>query len=114
MVLRQLRSLWRQLLRLEYPRQSPGIWRNRDTVLILLMCALVALVSSWPWLTEPNLRPGMEAPFTVRAPQAAKVVDSNALEERRQQLVPRSTVQVVDEQTNRQLRQKLEQGLQAV
>jgi putative nucleotidyltransferase with HDIG domain len=101
-------------LRLEYPRQSPGIWRNRDTVLILLMCALVALVSSWPWLTEPNLRPGMEAPFTVRAPQAAKVVDSNALEERRQQLVPRSTVQVVDEQTNRQLRQKLEQGLQAV
>ena len=114
MVLRQLRSLWRQLLRLEYPRQSPGIWRNSDTILILLICALVALVSSWPWLTEPNLRPGMEAPFTVRAPQAAKVVDSNALEERRQQLVPRSTVQVVDEQTNRQLRQKLEQGLQAV
>ena len=114
MVLRQLRSLWRQLLRLEYPRQSPGIWRNSDTILILLICALVALVSSWPWLTEPNLRPGMEAPFTVRAPQAAKVVDSNALEERRQQLVPRSTVQVVDEQTNRRLRQKLEQGLQAV
>jgi cyclic-di-AMP phosphodiesterase PgpH len=114
MVLRQLRSLWRQLLRLEYPRQSPGIWRSSDTILILLICALVALVSSWPWLTEPNLRPGMEAPFTVRAPQAAKVVDSNALEERRQQLVPRSTVQVVDEQTNRRLRQKLEQGLQAV
>ena len=114
MVLRQLRSLWRQLLRLEYPRQSPGIWRNRDTVLILLMCALVALVSSWPWLTEPNLRPGMDAPFTARAPQAAVVVDSSALEERRQELVPRSTVQVVDEQANRQLRQKLEQGLQAV
>ena len=114
MVLRRLRTLWRQLLRLEYPRQSPGIWRSSDTILILLICALVALVSSWPWLTEPNLRPGMEAPFTVRAPQAAKVVDSNALEERRQQLVPRSTVQVVDEQTNRQLRQKLEQGLQAV
>ena len=114
MVLRQLRSLWRQLLRLEYPRQSPGIWRNRDTVFILLMCALVALVSSWPWLTEPNLRPGMDAPFTARAPQAAVVVDSSALEERRQELVPRSTVQVVDEQANRQLRQKLERGLQAV
>jgi putative nucleotidyltransferase with HDIG domain len=114
MVLRQLRSLWRQLLRLEYPRQSPGIWRNRDTIFILLMCALVASVSSWPWLTEPNLRPGMDAPFTARAPQAAVVVDSSALEERRQELVPRSTVQVVDEQANRQLRQKLERGLQAV
>lgn len=42
------------------------------------------------------------------------VVDSNALEERRQELVPRSTVQVVDEQANGQLRQKLEQVLQAV
>ena len=42
------------------------------------------------------------------------VVDSNALEKRRQELVPRSTVQVVDEQANGQLRQKLEQVLQAV
>ena len=42
------------------------------------------------------------------------VVDSNALEERRQELVPRSTVQVVDEQANGQLRQKLERDLQAV
>ena len=56
----------------------------------------------------------MEAPFTAKAPQAAMVVDSNALEKRRQELVPRSTVQVVDEQANGQLRQKLEQVLQAV
>ena len=114
MVLRRLRTLWRQLLRLERPRHSPGVWRNRDTASVLLVCALVALVSSWPWLVEPNLRPGMEAPFTAKAPQAAMVVDSNALEERRQELVPRSTVQVVDEQANGQLRQKLEQELQAV
>ncbi len=114
MVLRRLRSLWRQLLRLERPRQSPAIWRSRDTASVLLVCALVALVSSWPWLVEPNLRPGMAAPFTLRAPKAARVLDSDALDQRRQELVPRTTVQVVDEQTNRLLSDKLEQGLKAV
>ncbi|MGA0069111.1 MAG: hypothetical protein ACO3PB_06615 [Miltoncostaeaceae bacterium] len=114
MVLRQLRSLWRKLLRLERPRQPPGIWRSRDTASVLLVCALVALVASWPWLVEPNLRPGMSAPFTARAPKAARVVDSTALEERRQEMVPRTTVQVVDQQTNQLLQQQLEKGLQAV
>jgi hypothetical protein len=114
MVLRRLRSLWRQLLRLERPRQSPAIWRARDTISVLLVCALVALVASWPWLVEPSLRPGMAAPFTLRAPNAARVLDSDALEQRRQALVPRTTVQVVDGQTNRLLSQKLEQGLKAV
>ena len=114
MILRRLRSLWRQLLRLERPRQSPGFWRARDTASVLLVCALVALVASWPWLVEPSLRPGMAAPFTARAPKAARVVDSTALEERRREMVPRTTVQVVDEQVNRQLGQELEKGLLAV
>ncbi|MEX0587852.1 MAG: HDIG domain-containing metalloprotein [Cyanobium sp.] len=114
MVLRRLRSLWRQLLRLERPRQSPAIWRGRDTASVLLVCALVALVASWPWLVEPSLRPGMAAPFTARAPKAARVVDSTALEERRQQMVPRTTVQVVDEQANKALGEQLEKGLRAV
>jgi putative nucleotidyltransferase with HDIG domain len=56
----------------------------------------------------------MSAPFTARAPKAARVVDSTALEERRQEMVPRTTVQVVDPQTNRLLQQQLEKGLQAV
>jgi putative nucleotidyltransferase with HDIG domain len=114
MVLRQLQSLWRKLLRLERPRQPPSIWRSRDTASVLLVCALVALVASWPWLVEPNLRPGMTAPFTARAPKAARVVDSTALEERRQEMVPRTTVQVVDQQSNQLLQQQLEQGLKAV
>jgi putative nucleotidyltransferase with HDIG domain len=114
MVWRWLRSLWRQLLRLERPRQSPGVWRPRDSASVLLVCALVALVASWPWLVEPSLRPGMAAPFTARAPKAARVVDSTALEERRQEMVPRTTVQVVDGQANRQLGLELEKGLRAV
>ena len=113
-ILRFLRGFWRQLLRLERPRQAFSPWRSRDRLAILVACLLVALVSSWPWLVEPSLRAGVSAPFTVRAPKAATVVDSEALEERRSQLGPRSHVQVVDPRINHDLEQRLERQLQAV
>ncbi len=110
----QLRTLWRRLLRAERPLQSPAWWRGQDAAAVLLVCLLVAVVSSWPWLVEPNLRAGMVAPFTVRAPQAARVVDSVALEQRREQMLPRTTVQVVDEAASSLLRERLAESLQAM
>ncbi|MEB3320104.1 MAG: HDIG domain-containing protein [Cyanobium sp.] len=106
-----LRNRWRHLLRAEQPRQALAWWRGQDTAAVLLVCALVALLASWPWLVEPNLRPGMVAPFTLRAPRTATVVDSTALDQRRQQMLPRTTVQVVDEKANGQLRQRLDDSL---
>ena len=100
---RTLIRLWRRLLRLEMPRQAVVPWRRRDWFGVLLAALLVAMVSSWPWLVEPSLRPGVPAPFTVRAPKAATVVDSDALEQRRSQLGPRTHVQVVDPRINREL-----------
>jgi putative nucleotidyltransferase with HDIG domain len=111
---RWLRTRWRHLLRAERPRQTLACWRGQDTAAVLLVCGLVALLASWPWLVEPNLRPGMTAPFTVRAPRTATVVDSTALEQRRQQMLPRTTVQVVDEQASTLLRQRLDEDLQAI
>jgi putative nucleotidyltransferase with HDIG domain len=113
-ILRRLRRGWRQWLRTERPRQPPAWWRLQDTAAVLVVCALVALLSSWRWLAEPNLRPGMLAPFTVRAPKAAEVVDSTALEERRQQMLPRTTVQVVDQQASEALRRQLEAQIKAI
>jgi len=112
--LRILKQLWRQLLRLERPRQTLIPWRHRDSLAVLVACLLVALVSSWPWLVEPSLRPGVSAPFTVRAPKTATVVDSDALEQRRSQLGPRSHVQVVDPRINHDLEQRLERQLLAI
>ena len=106
--------LWRRLLRLEMPRQALLTWRHRDWFSVILVSLLVALLSSWPWLMEPSLRPGVPAPFTVRAPKAATVVDSDALEQRRSQLGPRTHVQVVDPHINRELEQRLERQLQAI
>ncbi|MGL6133087.1 MAG: HDIG domain-containing metalloprotein, partial [Prochlorococcaceae cyanobacterium] len=109
-----MRTLWRRLLRAERPVQSPAWWRGQDAAAVLLVCLLVALVSSWPWLVEPNLRAGMMAPFTVRAPQEARVVDSTALEQRREQMLPRTTVQVVDEAASTLLQERLDESLQAI
>ena len=114
MVLRQLRSLWRQLLRTERPRHRPALWRNRDIAAVLLLCTVVSLMASWPWLVEPNLKAGMPAPFTARAPKAARVIDSTALEERREQMLHRTTVQVVDQQLSSGLMRELEAKLQTV
>ncbi|MCP9926545.1 HDIG domain-containing metalloprotein [Cyanobium sp. CH-040] len=110
----RLRTLWRRLLRAERPLQSPACWRGQDAAAVLLVCLLAALLASWPWLVEPNLRAGMVAPFTVRAPQAARVVDSAVLEQRREQMLPRTTVQVVDEAASAMLRERLEESLQAM
>ena len=112
--LRRIRGLWRHLLRLERPRQALVAWRPGGGLLVLLLCLLVALLSSWPWLVEPNLRPGMPAPFTARAPADATVIDSTDLEQRRSQMLPRSQIQVVDPQASEALVQELEQRLQRV
>ena len=76
-----------------------------------MACLLVALLSSWPWLVEPSLRPGAIAPFSATAPAAATVVDSDELEQRRSQMLPRSEVQVIDERATRELQHQLDRHL---
>ena len=109
-----LKLLWRQLLRLERPRQALVRWRAAGMAAVFLSCLVVALVSSWPWLVEPSLRPGLPAPFTVRAPRDSRVIDSAALERRRSQMGPRSQVQIVDPAANRILQEDLERRLSQV
>ena len=109
--LARAQQLWRQWLRRQSPRQALYAWRPRDWLAVAVACALVALLSSWPWLVEPMLRPGVPAPFSAKAPRNATVVDSDALQQRRSQLGSRTTVQVVDPQADLELRQRLERQL---
>jgi putative nucleotidyltransferase with HDIG domain len=111
MLKRRLRTLWRRSLRLERPRITPPAWRPGGTAGVAIACLLVGLLASWPWLVEPNLQPGMAAPFTARAPKNARVVDSSALERRRRELLPRTTVLVVDKQASQALQQQLDDSL---
>jgi len=108
------RQLWHRLLRLETPRQALAPWRWADGLAILVMAALVALLSSWPSLAEPSLRPGIASPFTVRAPKEATVVDTSALDQRRSLLGSRTHVQVSDPRVDHELEQQLEAQLKEV
>ncbi len=110
--IRRCRGLWRRLLRLERPRQAMVRWQAGGLAAVLLTGLLVALLASVPWLQEPSLRPGLPAPFTARAPQAALVVDSAALEERRSRLVPRTQVQVIDPRMTALMQAQLERRLE--
>jgi len=107
----RLSRLWRSWLRSESPRRPVLRWSRLQKGGLLLVCLLVALLSSWPWLVEPNLRPGLPAPFDAVAQKDARVVDSEALEQRRSSLVPRTFVQVIDLEETHRLRQRLERQL---
>jgi len=110
----RLLLLWRQLLRLERPRQALVRWRSTGSLAVLLLCLLVAVLASWPLLVEPSLRPGVPAPFTVRAPADTLVVDSTALERRRNQIGPSAQVQVIDDRASQVLQASLERRLAEV
>ena len=71
----------------------------------------MALTSSWPWLVQPDIRPGLTAPFDAVAPKDARVVDREALKQQRSSLVPSTLVQVIDDQQDQQLRMRLERYL---
>ncbi|MEB3156269.1 MAG: HDIG domain-containing protein [Cyanobacteriota bacterium] len=108
-VSRRLASrLWRWLSRLERPRQAVVPWTAAGIIAVVLASVVVALVTSWPWLLRANLSPGLPAPFSVRAPRAARVIDSVALEQRRSVMGARSQVQVVDDAASRALQDELD------
>jgi putative nucleotidyltransferase with HDIG domain len=86
-------------------------WTLRDGFFVLLACLGVGLISAWPWLVQPSLRPGLPAPFEVRAPRDASVVDSEALAQRRSQLGPRIQVQITDKNATTKLEQRLKRML---
>jgi putative nucleotidyltransferase with HDIG domain len=81
---------------------------------VLSACLVVALVSSWPWLVAPSLRPGGISPFTATAPADARVVDSAALEQRRNQMLPRTEVLIIDGRKNRDLQAQLDRYLDLI
>ena len=108
----RLRRLWHSWLRNESPRRPILRWRRIQQAGLLIMCLLVALVSSWPSLGEPNLRPGVPAPFDAVAPKDALVVDREALEQRLSSLGPSTYVQVIDRQESQRLRERLERQLE--
>ena len=104
-------KLWRRWQRHQIPAGRLLRWTLPQSALVLMLSLIVAMVSSLPWLLDPDLQPGDLAPFDARAPKAALVRDSTALEQRRSTLVARSVVQVIDPDQTRELMLRLERQL---
>ncbi|CAI8153053.1 MAG: Cyclic-di-AMP phosphodiesterase PgpH [Synechococcus sp. CC9902] len=104
-------KLWRRWQRHQQPAGRILRWTTLQSAIVLMLCSAVAMASSLPWLVEPNLQPGDLAPFDARAPKAALVRDSTALEQRRSTLVARSVVQVIDADQTRELMLRVERQL---
>ena len=104
-------KLWRRWQRHQQPAGRILRWTTLQSAIVLMLCSAVAMASSLPWLVEPNLQPGDLAPFDARAPKAALVRDSTALEQRRSTLVARSVVQVIDVDQTRELMLRVERQL---
>ncbi len=67
-----------------------------------MVCLLVAIFSSYKLLAVPDLKPGDIAPFNEIAPKDAKVVDTQALKEKRQGL-KENFIQIIDKQETENL-----------
>nr|WP_257473393.1 HDIG domain-containing metalloprotein [Prochlorococcus marinus] len=67
-----------------------------------MVCLLVAIISSYKLLAVPDLKPGDIAPFNEIAPKNAKVIDTQALKEKRKGLNEKF-VQVIDKNQSNSL-----------
>ncbi len=63
-----------------------------------MVCIVIAIVSSYKLLAVPDLKPGDIAPFEANAPQSALVIDTEALQQQKTDLIPRTSVQVIDKE----------------
>ncbi len=99
-------------MRNESPRRPVLKWTKAQNLGLLFVCCAVAFFSSWHLLGEPDLSPGIIAPFDSIAPKDALVQDKQAIKIRRTDLISRTFVQVIDEKESILLKQNLDSKLQ--
>ena len=90
------KKIWRIWLGSQSPRRPLLRWSSTDKLGLLMVCILVAIFSSYKLLAVPDLKPGDIAPFNEIAPKDAKVIDTQALNEKRK-VLKESFVQVIDQ-----------------
>ncbi|WP_269623598.1 HDIG domain-containing metalloprotein [Prochlorococcus marinus] len=72
-----------------------------------MVCLLIAIISSYKLLAVPDLKPGDIAPFESIAAKDALVIDSAALQQKRSDLIPLTSVQVIDQKESQKLLKEL-------
>ena len=96
------KKIWRIWLGSQSPRRPILRWSSTDKLLLLMVCLLVAIFSSYKLLAVPDLKPGDIAPFNEIAPKDAIVIDTHALKEKKKSLKG-SFIQVIDKNQSNNL-----------
>ena len=96
------KKIWRIWLGSQSPRRPILRWSATDKLVLLMVCLLVAIFSSYKLLAVPDLKPGDIAQINEIAPKDASVLDTQALREKRKSL-EKSFVQVIDENQSNNL-----------
>ncbi len=87
-------------------------WSIANKTTLLIICLLIAIISSYKLLAVPDLKPGDLSTFDAIAPKDAQVIDSAALQQKRSDLIPRTSVQIIDQHQSLKLKQELIEQLQ--
>ena len=82
-------------------------WSIANKTTLLIICLLIAIISSYKLLAVPDLKPGDLSTFDAIAPKDAQVIDSAALQQKRSDLIPRTSVQIIDKSESKKLKQAL-------
>ena len=82
-------------------------WSIANKTTLLIICLLIAIISSYKLLAVPDLKPGDLSTFDAIAPKDAQVIDSAALQQKRSDLIPRTSIQIIDQSQTLKLKQEL-------
>ena len=106
-----LKRFWRGWLNAQSPRRIIFKWSYPGKATVLIVCLLIAFISSYKLFAVPDLKPGDLALKDEIAPRNALVIDSAELQQKRSDLIPLTSVQVIDIQATKKLQQNLKNQL---
>ncbi|KGG15457.1 MULTISPECIES: HDIG domain-containing metalloprotein [unclassified Prochlorococcus] len=102
-----LKSIWRNWFVSQSPSRSLRQWSLGEKSLIVILAVLIAIVSSYKLLAVPDLKPGDLSTFEARAPKNANVIDSAALIQKKSDLLPSTSVQVIDKKASGKIKDQI-------
>ena len=107
-----LRKLWRGWLRSESPRRPVLDWSSPDKAGLIVVCFVVAIISSIHLLQVPDIKPGMPAPKDELAPRDALVEYKHKRQEKGPDIIQRPIfVRVIDQKQSDSLKTNLQEKL---
>ncbi len=108
----RLTKLWRGWVRSESPRRSVLSWSSPDKAGLIILCFLIAIISSSHLLQVPDIRPGMPAPKDEFAPKDALVQYKVPQTQKEKNSIKSPIfVQVIDINQSKLLKDKLQENL---